>query len=365
AIFSRGDNTTATFPAGEKSSGRQNNHDFGHIGIGFWGQSGSVAFKNNVAISMRGPGYAVVTRAPVLISRALMKTANFREPYMGGGLDEIVVRDVPFLYDGNLDYACGNALGFTDVEIRGIGPTRNIVSNHTSLNTSGGAFVLEYGRNLELTNVRFIRHPSLPSNRVAIDCFNLIDHFFDWDIRAPIYVRNLTIRGYKTAAFNNWANDLDDPNFEPQDKSRILLVGPNALYYDADDDGLTSDDTGKLSTTPQGAALIASATEAALLPLVTLSVEPGAYTGARLVSASLPGVTGASIYYKVGTWDGSPGEPSNPSEFAFVTPGGAGANGMTLYTGPINVAATSRLMFVATKPGSPPGRIRVGYYKIN
>lgn len=363
AIFSRGDNTTAVFPAGEKSSGRQNNHDFGHIGIGFWGQSGSVAFKNNIAISMRGPGYAIVTRSP--LSSSLMTTSNLRDPYMGGGLDAIVVRDVPFLFDGNLDYACGNALGFTDVEIRGIGPTRNIVSNHTSLNTHGSAFVLEYGRNLELTNARFVRLATLPINRVAIDCFNLIDHFFDWDVRAPIYVRNVIIRGYRTAAFNNWINDNDGADYEASDKARVLLVGSNPLFYDADDDGQTSDDTAKLSTTPQGAALITSAAESALLPMVTLSIDPGPYTGTQTVSASLPGVTGATIYYKTGTWDGSPGQPSDPAEFSFVTPGGSGANGMTLYTGPITVNSTRRIMFIATKPGSPPGRIRVGYYKIN
>ncbi len=329
-------------------------HDLAHSGHGFWFQGGNYIAENNVASGCSDGGFTWFSRSNLAHNQSenqFVPAGLLLEPAQAGGRTGYESADLPIMsHKNNTAMGCYHGMIAIDVEINGTGPTNSVIENFISLNAAGAAgIMLEYYRNFTFRNTKVLRDNDFPWNQweaaYGIQAFNLIDHQYPFLTRSADRAIGLVVRNHGVAV-RNFENATSDGRGEAVGMAKWQVIGA-AVDHNCPNGAFNN--TG----TYNGVALVQNiASEADVVPLPTFSPVAGTYAATQTVSIGT--VTGATIYYVVGTQG-----YVSPSLESQLKPGS-----WTQYTGPVTISANRKLIAVAVRNGQY-SRINSGYFTIN
>lgn len=336
-------------------------HDLAVSGVGFWMQGGNVVVDGNLAFGSRSAGFSLFQRTGVDLGE---NKRIYRESLLdfeaAGGRDFVEAADTPLKwFRGNVSVGNYHGIFNVDNEINGIWPTASVLDDHIDLNSGGQhALRIEYYRNFLFRNNRVLRDSSYPAGTwhgtYAYNANHLVDHLYPWPTRALDRWQNITIRGF----INGIDNDDGTGGVSEGSPDRIAKheVLDNSIDFVSTSGGHLFANTG----TVLGEALVRTSTSANVMQFPTFFPIAGIHPGPVTVTITRPAnaPSNAPIYYVTGTagW-------SSPSVESRLRPGQ-----WTLYTGPVTLSSTSKLIAVVVDESVTPNRIsriRNGVYTIN
>jgi chitodextrinase len=330
------------------------NHDLAHGGEGFWFQGGNYIAENNVASGCLDGGFTWFARSNGTHNGSdnqFVPANLLLDPAQAGGRPGYGSSDLPIMsHKNNTSLGCYYGMITIDVEINGTGPTNSVIENFVTLNARAySGIVLEYYRNFTFRNSKVLRDNDWPWNQweaaVGIQAHNLIDHLYPFQTRSADRAIGLVIRNYGVGV-KNFESAVNDDRGEATGMAKWQVIGA-AVDHNCPNGAFNN--TG----TYNGVPLVQNiASEADVVPMPTFSPAAGTYASTQTVTIGT--VTGATIYYVVGTqgWV----SPSLESQLK--------TGSWTQYTGPVTISANRKLIAVAVRNGQY-SRINSGFFTIN
>ncbi|MBD0258469.1 MAG: RICIN domain-containing protein, partial [Cytophagales bacterium] len=330
------------------------NHDLAHGGEGFWFQGGNYIAENNVASGCLDGGFTWFARSNGTHNGSdnqFVPASLLLDPAQAGGRPGYYSSDVPIMsHKNNTALGCYYGMISIDVEINGVGPTNSVIENFVTLNARAYAgIILEYYRNFTFRNTKVLRDNDWAWNQweaaVGIQAHNLIDHQYPFQTRSADRAVGLVVRNYGVGV-KNFENSTSDDRGEAVSMAKWQVIGA-AVDHNCPNGAFNN--TG----TYNGVALVQNiASEADVVPLPTFTPAAGTYASTQTVSIGT--VSGATIYYVIGTqgWV----SPSLESQLK--------TGSWTQYTGPITISTNRKLIAIAVRNGQH-SRINSGHFNID
>lgn len=148
----RGNLAMNMYGSGDGILSRQDNHDFGHGGHGFWFQGPGIEVVNNIAVGTREAAFAYITQS----SKNLFDAVNL-DPALAGGRLAVPVGTVPLKkFDGNIAATSKTGLEiWHHMTLMPDGPT-TLINNFTSWNSRYAGIDLLYTGHVTISNSKLL-----------------------------------------------------------------------------------------------------------------------------------------------------------------------------------------------------------------